>query len=182
MNFCSNCGHKTEWRVPEDDNRPRHVCDNCNTIHYDNPKIICGCLVTYKDQVLLCKRAIEPRHGKWTLPAGFMENGETASEGALRETWEESGARPRLNGLYSLCSIAHISQVYMIFHATLDEPIFEAGPESLDVQLFSPENIPWDELAFHTVAETLRKWIEDKHQSPLPLRTFDITQPKTAEV
>ena len=182
MTYCSDCGATTEWQVPPDDNRPRHICSACHTIHYENPKIICGCLVTYNDQVLLCRRAIEPRHGLWTLPAGFMENGETAAEGALRETWEEAMARPTLQGLYALTSIPYISQVYMIFRATLDAPEHAPGPESLETQLFSVDQIPWDELAFQTVRKTLTQWVQDQSRGSYPLHEIDITESERARV
>lgn len=182
MNFCSECGNKTTFRVPEDDNRPRHICTHCDTIHYENPKIICGCLVTYNDQVMLCRRAIEPRRGLWTLPAGFMENGETAGEGALRETYEEAFARPQLGELYALTSIPYISQVYMIFRAELATPTFGPGPESLDVQLFHADEIPWDELAFQTVTRTLEHWIEDQKTGHFPLHSIDLNEPTPARV
>jgi len=182
MNFCSECGHPTQHRVPEDDNRPRHICTHCETIHYENPKIICGCLVTYQDKVLLCKRAIEPRRGLWTLPAGFMENGETTGEGALRETWEEAFARPRLGDLYALTSIPYISQVYLIYLAQLDTPEFSSGPESLDVQLFSADEIPWSELAFQTVTKTLQHWVEDQKRGVFPLHTIELEERIQARV
>ena len=182
MNFCSQCGAKTHFTVPADDNRPRHVCAECQTIHYENPKIICGCLVTYQGKVLLCRRAIEPRHGLWTLPAGFMENGETAEEGALRETFEEAMARPELKGLYALTSIPHISQVYMIFRAELTQPEFSPGPESLEVALFSPEEIPWGELAFQTVEKTLKHWVADLTAQHYPLHSIEIAEPVSARV
>lgn len=182
MMYCSVCGAKTEFRVPDDDNRPRHICSACDTIHYENPKIICGCLVTYQDQVLLCKRAIEPRSGLWTLPAGFMENGETAGEGALRETYEEALARPELGDLYALTSIPHISQVYMIFRAQLATPDFAPGPESLEVELFDADAIPWDQLAFQTVRRTLQHWVEDKKQGHYPLHSIDIQEAIQARV
>lgn len=182
MMYCSVCGAKTEFRVPADDNRPRHLCNQCNTIHYENPKIICGCLVTYQDKVLLCKRAIEPRSGLWTLPAGFMENGETAGEGALRETYEEAYARPQLGELYALTSIPYISQVYMIFRAELDAPEFGPGPESLEVELFAADEIPWDRLAFQTVTRTLEHWVEDQKTGHFPLHTIDIQERIQARV
>ena len=182
MNFCSQCGAKTQWRVPEGDNRPRHVCTDCEFIHYENPKIICGCLVTYQGKVLLCRRAIEPRHGLWTLPAGFMENGETAAEGALRETWEEASATPTLKGLYAMCSIPYISQVYLIFHAELEDGKFGIGPETLESRLFAPDEIPWDQLAFRTVTHTLEHFVNDVQTGQFPLHSFDITESSQARV
>lgn len=159
MKFCSNCAAPVVERIPAGDNRPRYVCDACERIHYENPRIIAGCLPTWQGQVLLCKRAIEPRAGYWTLPAGFMENGETVEQAACRETLEEANAEVRITGLQSLISIPHISQVYMLFHAELLDQNFSAGAESLDVALFKPEAIPWDELAFHVMTRSLKYWL-----------------------
>lgn len=173
MNFCPNCGSKTQRRVPEGDNRPRDVCDACDTIHYQNPKIIAGCVVLHQQKVLLCRRAIEPRAGLWTLPAGFMENGETVAQAALRETWEEARATPALQQLYVVTSIPAISQVYMLYLAYLDEPKFASGPESLDTALFSMEEIPWESLAFGTVRDTLMHLKGDLAQGTFQLHTVD---------
>ena len=155
MNFCPNCGGATVRQVPEGDNRLRDLCAPCGTIHYQNPKIIAGCVVLENEKVLLCKRAIEPRYGLWTLPAGFMENGETVAEAALRETWEEARATPELDKLYVVTSIPDICQVYMLYLAFLIDGQYESGPESLDTQLFTMSEIPWDDLAFQTVRDTL---------------------------
>ena len=182
MNFCSACGESVVYKVPEDDTRERAVCSSCGTIHYQNPKVIAGTLPIWGDQVLLCKRAIEPRRGLWTLPAGFMENGETTGEGALRETWEEAFARPRLGDLYALTSIPYISQVYLIYLAQLDTPEFSSGPESLDVQLFSADEIPWNELAFQTVTKTLQHWVEDQKRGVFPLHTIELEERIQARV
>ncbi|MEW8208657.1 MAG: NUDIX hydrolase [Candidatus Thiodiazotropha taylori] len=133
MNFCSQCGAKVEVKVPDGDNRPRHVCDSCSTIHYQNPKIVVGCIPVWEDQILLCRRAIEPRYGLWTLPAGFMENGETSQQGAARETLEEATARVDVEGLYGLYNLPHINQVYLIFRSRLLDLEFAAGTESLEV-------------------------------------------------
>ncbi len=168
MNFCSNCSAVTIRRVPTGDNRPRDFCEYCGMIHYQNPKIIAGCVVLEGDKVLLCKRAIEPRYGLWTLPAGFMENGETVAQAALRETWEEAMAKPDLDQLYVVTSIPDISQVYMLYLAFLNSGQYSSGPESLDTQLFSMTEIPWDNLAFHTVRDTLmhlKKDLEAGHFS-----------------
>lgn len=162
FNFCCACGHAVDYRIPEDDDRPRAVCTNCEFIHYSNPRIIVGTLPVYQDKVLLCKRAIEPRKGYWTLPAGFMENGESTGDGAMRETWEEALAKVRLQGLYRLFDLPHINQVYMFYRAELSEPEFGAGPESLEVGLFDESEIPWHDLAFPVMGETLKDFFADR--------------------
>lgn len=181
MKYCSECAHPVEWIIPVGDNRQRPVCPNCNTIHYQNPKIVAGILPTYKNQVLLCKRAIEPRHGFWTLPAGFMENGETTEQGAIRETLEEANARVLKPKLYTMITVPHISQVHIFFLAELADLEFSSGPESLEVQLFEEKDIPWKHLAFPTVSKTLRHYFgdrnlanEDNTPPNYPARVFDI--------
>ncbi|MCL5042716.1 MAG: NUDIX hydrolase [Gammaproteobacteria bacterium] len=175
MKFCSHCGNTVSARIPQGDDRQRYICDHCNTVHYQNPRIVAGCLVTWEKQVLLCKRAIEPRHGFWTLPAGYMENGETTEQAALRETWEEARARVHQQELYMLFNLPHINQVYMFFRAQLRGLDFAAGDESLDVQLFDEADIPWNELAFPTVGKTLRRYFDDRQQEHYPIRMEDIT-------
>lgn len=150
------------------------MCDACGHIHYENPRIVAGCLVTWGDEVLLCKRAIEPRSGLWTLPAGFMENGETSHAGATRETWEEANARVRLHGLYTMFNLPHISQVYLFYRSELIDGRFAAGNETLDVQLFSETDIPWDSLAFPVITDTLKHYFEDRTRGQFPLHTADI--------
>lgn len=162
MKFCSNCGMPVERRVPPGDNLPRHVCTACGTIHYENPKLVVGCIPEWDNRVLLCRRAIEPRHGLWTVPAGFMENGETTAEGAQRETLEEANARVEILGLYALFNIPHINQVYMLFRARLLDLDFYPGAESLETRLFAQEEIPWNELAFVTVRRTLNLYFSDR--------------------
>ncbi|MGQ9426339.1 NUDIX hydrolase [Gilvimarinus sp. F26214L] len=174
MKFCSSCGSQLEQRIPEGDDRERHVCASCDTIHYTNPRIITGCLPIHDGKVLLCKRAIEPRHGFWTLPAGFMENGETTQEGALRESWEEARARIDVHELYTLFNLPYINQVYMFYRGTLQDLDFSPGLESLEVDLFSEAQIPWGELAFPVVERTLRYYFQDRQQGHYPLRTEDI--------
>lgn len=174
MNYCSRCGGKVALRVPAGDNRPRYVCPVCNTIHYSNPKIIAGCIPAWGDQVLLCRRAIEPRAGLWTLPAGFMESGETTPVAALRETLEEAHARVEIEALYSVFNLPHIDQVYMLFRARLCDLDFAPGAESLEVALFGEAEIPWDRLAFPVVRETLRMYFRDRAQGVFPLHVGDI--------
>ena len=170
MKFCSHCGSAAlEFRVPEGDTLPRYVCPVCTTIHYQNPKVVVGCLPECDGQVLLCKRAIEPRRGLWTLPAGFLENGETLIAGALRETMEEAGARVKDTTLYTVISLPHINQIYVMFRGQLAGPDFGAGPESLEVRLFTEDQVPWDELAFRTIARTLRNYFLDRKLGAFPV-------------
>lgn len=176
MNFCSECGEKVRIGIPDDDNRPRHICDACDTIHYHNPKIVAGTIPVYGDKVLLCKRAIEPRLGYWTLPAGFMENEETTVEAAARETWEEAQAEVNVSHLYVLIDTTVISQVYMMFLADLPKPEYGAGPESLEVELFSEDEIPWGELAFPTIEKTLRLYFEDRMKGHFPMHQCDVSK------
>lgn len=164
INFCSSCGAPVSFRVPDGDSLPRHVCDRCGVIHYRNPKLVVGSLPVWEDRVLLCRRAIEPRYGKWTLPAGFMENGETLADAAARETQEEACARVELDGLYTVISVPHISQVHAVFRARLLDLDFAPGVETLEVALFREEDIPWQEIAFRTIAMTLRHFFEDRRQ------------------
>jgi len=162
MNFCSACGAHVEQRIPAGDTVLRHVCTSCGTIHYENPKMVVGCIPEWESRILLCRRAIEPRHGLWTVPAGFMENGETTADGAMRETLEEANARVEILGLYALFNIPHINQVYMLFRARLLDLDFSAGAESLETKLYEENEIPWDEIAFITVRRTLRHYFDDR--------------------
>ncbi len=166
MKYCSHCGSLISITVPEGDNRPRHVCTSvsCGSIHYQNPNIVAGCLIEHGDALLLCKRAIEPRYGLWTLPAGFLENGESVEEGALRETREEACADVEIMQLYTMFSLTHINQVYMMFRARLHEPLFSPGEESLEVRLFEESEIPWGELAFPVMNQTLKHYFEDRRK------------------
>jgi ADP-ribose pyrophosphatase YjhB (NUDIX family) len=177
MNYCSDCGNPVGIRIPDGDSRERHVCDHCGTIHYQNPRIIAGTLPFVGDKVLLCRRAIEPRLGFWTLPAGFMENGETTPEAAARETLEEADARVMTPELYAIFNLPHINQVYIFFRAGLVDGRFGAGPESLESRLFSEEEIPWDDLAFPTVYRALRFYFEDRKSGHYPVRVEDIRRP-----
>ena len=173
MNFCNQCGKPVTQRIPEGDNRPRYICSHCSTIHYENPKVIVGCVPIYRDQILLCKRAIEPRFGLWTLPAGFMENGESLAEGAARETLEEANAAVTLGELYTIFSLPHISQVYVFFLSELDNLDFYPGEESLETKLFSEDQIPWTELAFPVISETLRNYFSDRSKNSLQTHYMD---------
>lgn len=162
MKFCSNCGATVAQKIPEGDSLPRYVCNACNTIHYQNPRMIVGCLPVWEDQILLCRRAIEPRHGLWTVPAGFMENGETLGAGAARETLEEACARVEIGMLYAVYNVPHVNQVYMLFLAKLQDLDFRAGAETLEARLFREDEIPWDQIAFATVRNTLTHYFSDR--------------------
>jgi len=175
VNFCSVCGSpRIERRVPDGDSLPRDVCAQCGAIHYQNPKIVVGCLPEWGECVLLCRRAIEPRHGLWTLPAGFLENGETLTSGALRETLEEADARVAVGELYTVISLPQINQVYMMFRARLLDLDFGPGPESLEVRLFDESEIPWESLAFRTIARTLRNYFLDRRLAAFKLHVSAI--------
>lgn len=189
MKFCSECAHPVTVAIPEGDNRPRYVCTNCGTIHYQNPKMVIGSIPVWErdgvTQVLLCKRAIEPRYGYWTLPAGFMENEETTGEAAVRETEEEAGANVELGNLFTLLNVAHVHQVHLFYLARLRDLNFAPGIESLDVQLFSEQEIPWDDLAFPTIRTTLELFFADRARmredgGTHGFHTQDIVQPMRA--
>jgi ADP-ribose pyrophosphatase YjhB (NUDIX family) len=170
MKYCSHCGAALEVKVPAGDNRPRHVCNTCSTVHYQNPKIVVGCIPVWEQQILLCRRAIEPRYGLWTVPAGFMENGETSQQGATRETLEEACARVEVEGLYTLFNLPRINQVYLLFRSRLLDLDFAAGEESLEVKLFDEQEIPWDRLAFPVIKESLKLYYADRQKGRYPLR------------
>lgn len=173
MKYCSACGATVTYRIPVGDNRPRFVCDSCETIHYQNPKIVAGVLPTWGEKVLLCRRAIAPRYGLWTLPAGFMENGETTEQAAARETREEANAQVGSLQLYTIVSLPHVSQVYMIYRGELlAENAFAPGVESLETRLFSEAEIPWDALAFQTVRKTLECFFRDRQQDTFPVHNL----------
>ncbi len=170
MNYCSACGQPVTTIVPAGDNRPRTVCTVCHTIHYVNPKIVAGCVPEHQGRILLCRRAIEPRLGFWTVPAGFMELGETLSEAAIRETWEEALARVELGPLFSVVDVVHAGQVHVFFKARLLQPEFGAGPESLETRLFRPEEIPWSELAFPSIRIALEQHLENGRSGNVEVR------------
>ncbi len=182
MNFCSHCGAPVSLKVPPGDNLPRHVCDQCGTIHYQNPKVVVGAIATWEDKILMCKRAIEPRYGKWTLPAGFMENNETCGEAALRETLEEAGARVALGSMFTFVDIPHISQIHIIYRAELLHLDFQPGEESLEAVLMTEAEIPWDDIAFRSVDYTLKCFFNDRRQKRFELHTTSLTLPMTGLV
>jgi ADP-ribose pyrophosphatase YjhB (NUDIX family) len=162
MRFCPSCGGEIRLTRPAGDDRDRHVCRSCSVIHYVNPKVVVGAVCTLGDRLLMCRRAIDPRHGFWTIPAGFMELGETAEEGAIREAWEEARARIRIDGLIAAYSVPRIGQVQLLYRAALLDPNVEPGPESLEVRLLGWDEIPWDDLAFPTVHWVLRQALEQR--------------------
>jgi ADP-ribose pyrophosphatase YjhB (NUDIX family) len=174
MKFCSNCGKAVTRKVPAGDNRERFVCDHCETVHYTNPRIVAGCLPVFESRVLLCQRAIAPRSGFWTLPAGFLENGETIIAGATRETLEEANARVANLDLYTVFSLPHISQIYLFYRAELADEDYSPGFESTEVRLFEEGDIPWDQLAFPVIRETLEHFFTDRSTGVFPVRTRDI--------
>ena len=183
MNFCSNCGKAVSKEVPPGDNRPRFVCRFCAMIHYQNPRVIVGVLPTYKDSVLLCERDIQPRKGFWTLPAGFLENDESTLEGAIRECQEESMATVVDAQLYAIYDIPHIRQVYIFYRARMENPYFSKTLESSDVQLFVEEDIPWEQLAFPVVTETLTAFFSDRKHGHYDVKYMKIKKgrQKTSE-
>jgi ADP-ribose pyrophosphatase YjhB (NUDIX family) len=162
MKYCSNCGAPVALKIPPGDNLPRHVCDACGTIHYSNPKMVVGCIPEWRDQILLCRRAIEPRRGYWTLPAGFMENGETTQEAARRESVEEALAEVEIGSLLAVVHVLHADQVHVMFRARLPRPEFGVGAESLEVRLCGEAEIPWQDIAFRSVDYALRRYLEDR--------------------
>jgi ADP-ribose pyrophosphatase YjhB (NUDIX family) len=162
VKFCSHCGQPVTLRVPDGDNRPRHVCTSCGTIHYRNPKIVVGCIPEYQGRILICRRAIEPRRGYWTIPAGFLENGETLHAGAARESLEEALAKVEIGSMLAVVNVLYAEQVHITFRARLAEPIFGIGDESLEVTLVDEADVPWDEIAFASVDFALRRYFSDR--------------------
>ena len=175
MKYCSNCGsEEVEQKVPDGDNRLRYCCIRCDSIFYENPKIVTGCLAQWQGKILLCKRAIEPRLGSWTLPAGFMENHETIQEAAARETYEEATAKISNMDLYTIYNLPHISQVYMIFRGDIEDGQASPGIESLETEFVAEAEIPWHDLAFPVIKETLELYLEDRQRGEFQLHTGEI--------
>lgn len=175
VNFCRACGTAVENRVPDDgDTKVRAVCPACHTIHYQNPLNVVGTVPVWQERILLCKRNIEPRFGKWTLPAGFLEMGETLAEGAARETREEAGATFEMQGLFSVMNVTRAGQIHLFYRAQLLSPNFDPGHETQEARLFTADDIPWDELAFRTVAETLKCFLADAQTGQFGLHQMDI--------
>lgn len=175
IKHCRNCGTAVVYRIPDDgDTKERAVCTACLTIHYENPLNVVGTVPYWGDQVLLCKRNIEPRWGKWTLPAGFMELNETVAEGAARETQEESGAQFELEGLFTLVNVPRVGQVHLFYRARLLSDRFDPGHETIEARLFTEADIPWDEIAFGTVKKTLERYFADRRAGHFAIHAIDV--------
>jgi len=175
IKHCKDCGAAVVYRLPDDgDTKQRAVCPACGAVHYENPLIVVGTVPHWGERILLCKRNIEPRRGKWTLPAGFMELGETAAEGAARETVEEAGAQFELEAFFSLLNVARVGQVHMFYRARLLSDAFDPGYETMETRLFLEEEIPWDEIAFRTVKETLERYFSDRTSGQFGFHAIDI--------
>jgi ADP-ribose pyrophosphatase YjhB (NUDIX family) len=174
MKFCSNCGAAVVRRVPPGDTLPRWVCDECGVVHYRNPLMVVGTIPEQEGKILLCRRAIEPRYGYWTLPAGFLENDETTGQGAQRETMEEAGARIELGEAFTLISVPRVNQVHLFYRARLLDLEFKPGEETLEVALFDESGLPWKDLAFRTVELTLRRWFADRAKGSFGFHAEDI--------
>jgi ADP-ribose pyrophosphatase YjhB (NUDIX family) len=175
IKHCRNCGNAVIYRLPDDgDTRERAVCPACDTIHYENPLNVVGTVPCLDDRVLLCKRNIEPAWGKWTLPAGFMELNETTAQGAARETDEEAGAQFEMGDLFSVLSVPRVGQVHLFFRARLLSDLFDPGHETIEARLFREDEIPWDEIAFRTVKETLLRFFDDRRKGVFAVHTLDI--------
>ncbi|MDE1947516.1 MAG: NUDIX hydrolase [Burkholderiales bacterium] len=175
IKHCRVCGSPTRYQIPADDNRERAVCSVCAEIHYENPINVVGTVPVWGEQVLLCRRNIEPRRGLWTLPAGFLELGESTSDGAIRETDEEAGARIELEGLFTVLNVVRAGQVHFFYRARLLDTRFAPGPETIEAQLFRENEIPWDEIAFRTVRQTLEHFFEDRRGAGFGVHAGDIT-------
>jgi len=174
MKFCPSCAAPLTKRVPPGDSLPRYLCDACGSIHYENPRLVVGCVPEWEGRVLLCRRAIEPRYGYWTLPAGFMENGETTAQGAVRETLEEAGARIELTAPFSMISVPYVNQVHLFYRARLLDLEFKPGDESLEVILVEEAQVPWKDIAFRTVGLTLKHWFADRARGAFGFHAEDI--------
>jgi len=177
LKFCSNCGSSVVSRIPDGDHRPRFVCASCGTIHYKNPLLVLGCVPQWEHKILLCKRAIEPRLGFWTVPAGFMEIGETMQHAAARECYEEAMAKVEIGSLLAVANLTHAGQVHIMFRARLLAPEFAPGPESLEVGLYSEAEIPWSDLAFPSGEFTLRKFFADRAAGREDHHFTELTRP-----
>ncbi len=177
MNFCSHCGGTVVRKVPENDNMSRYICTSCGMIHYENPKLVVGSIPVWEDRILLCKRDIEPRKGFWTLPAGFLENGETTADGARRETLEETGSTIVDLTPYLMVDIVYIHQIYFMYRARLSAPDFHPTPESVEVRLFDEASIPWNDIAFLVIEKTLRQYFADRPSGRFDFRIDRIDPP-----
>jgi ADP-ribose pyrophosphatase YjhB (NUDIX family) len=174
IKHCRACGTPVRYTVPADDNRERAVCPACGEIHYENPLNVVGTVPVWADQVLLCRRNIEPRYGLWTLPAGFMELGESTAAGALRETVEEAGARVELQDLFTVLNVVRVGQVHLFYRARMLDTTLDPGPETIEARLFREHEIPWDQIAFRTVRQTLEHFFADRRGGGFGVHVGDI--------
>jgi ADP-ribose pyrophosphatase YjhB (NUDIX family) len=174
IKFCSNCGGLINKRIPKGDDRLRHICDSCGTVHYKNPKLVVGCIAEWKDKILMCRRAIAPQIGKWTLPAGYLESAETVAQGARRETLEEAKANVDIIEPYALFNLTFVDQIYFIFRAKLINLDFGPGPESQEVVLMTEKDVPWDEIAFDVIKKILKCYFIDKSNGSFQFQMGDI--------
>lgn len=176
MNFCPDCGGRVALRTPAGDHLPRHVCETCGAVHYRNPRLVVGCVPELEGRILLCRRAIEPRRGFWTVPAGFMENGETLQQAAARESLEEALAAVEIGSLLAIVHVLHAEQVHVFFRARLGAPEFAPGPESLEVELVAPADIPWADLAFPSTEFALRRYLDDRATGREPYHFAELSR------
>jgi ADP-ribose pyrophosphatase YjhB (NUDIX family) len=176
VEYCTLCGAGVEQRIPPGDEHPRYICKTCGNIHYQNPKLVVGCIPEYQGRILLCKRDIEPRRGKWTLPAGFLENGETVREGALRETYEEARVRVKIIAPFRLFDLAFVNQLYLMFRASISVPNFSSTPESSEVRLVLEKDIPWDDIAFPVIERTLQHYFRDRIKGAYPFQSLELNE------
>jgi ADP-ribose pyrophosphatase YjhB (NUDIX family) len=174
IQHCQVCGNPAAYRVPPDDNRERAICTACGHVHYENPLNVVGTVPVWNEQVLLCRRNIEPRYGLWTLPAGFMELGESTEAGAVRETDEEAGARIDVEGLFTVLNVVRVGQVHLFYRARLRDTDFHPGPETIEARLFHEHEVPWSELAFRTVRETLERYFADRRRGHYGVHCVDV--------
>ena len=177
MKYCPDCGHTVQIRVPEGDHLPRAVCDRCGAVHYENPRVVVGCVPEWRGRILLCRRAIEPRRGFWTAPAGFLEIGESMHAAAARETAEEALAQVEVSSLLSVVNVLHAAQVHVMFRARLSAAEHGAGLESLETALFGEAQIPWDEIAFRSIHFALERYFADRRDQVERIHFHDIERP-----
>lgn len=176
IKFCTACGSPTLMKIPPEDDHVRAVCSGCGQVHYSNPKMVVGCIPEWQGKILLCKRNIEPRLGKWTLPAGYLESGESVQSGAVRETKEEAMADVAIIEPYRLFNITFVDQIYFMFRAAMTSDKFGITTESSDVRLFDEPEIPWGEIAFDVIRQTLDHYFIDRKKGDFPFRIFDLNK------
>ncbi len=177
IHYCTQCGSTVETRIPSGDERARQVCTVCGNIHYQNPKMVVGCIPEYENHILLCRRDIEPRRGKWTLPAGFLENGESVREGAMRETNEEARVRVKIIAPYRLFDLVFVNQMYLMFRARILVPEFGPTRESSEVKLVHEKDIPWDDIAFPVIQKTLLHYFRDRKTGAFEFQSLELAKP-----